>query len=146
MRGHQGRFQVDHPVLSKQRPQPGSKDLGVRKKLQVSLEVELAILKSLLERSDELATKDFPQHFLREESSCLGTNPAGVIQGEAAGRNDTMDMGMNIQFLAPGVQHTEETDLCTQMSGIASHLEKGFRTGTEQEAVEDFLVLQQQWG
>jgi hypothetical protein len=31
------------------------------------------------------------------------------------------------------------------MPGIASHFEKGFRTGTEQEAVEDFLVLQNQW-
>jgi len=35
----EGTFQVDHPVLSKQRPQPGGKDLGLRKKLQVSLEV-----------------------------------------------------------------------------------------------------------
>ena len=60
----EGTFQVDHPVLSKQRSQPGGEDLGLRKKLQVSLEVELAILKSLLERIDKLTAKDFPQHFL----------------------------------------------------------------------------------
>ena len=60
----EGTFQVHHPVLSIEWPQPGGEDLGLRKKLQVSLEVELAILESLLESVDELAAKNFPQHFL----------------------------------------------------------------------------------
>ncbi len=59
-----GTFQVDHPVLPVQRSQPGSKDLGLYKKFQVTLEVELAILESLLESADELAAKNFTQHFL----------------------------------------------------------------------------------
>ena len=60
----EGTFQVHHPVLSVEWPQPGGEDLGLRKKLQVSLEVELAILEGLLESVDELAAKNFPQHFL----------------------------------------------------------------------------------
>src|SRR5258707_5294515 len=63
---------------------------------------------------------------------------------EAAGRNDTMNMGMNFEFLAPGMQHAEEANLCTEVLRITSHFEKSFRTGTEQEIVEDFLVLQNQ--
>jgi len=59
-----GTFQVDHPVLSVEWSQPGSEDPGLRKKLQVSLEVELAIVKSLFESVDELAAKNFTQHFL----------------------------------------------------------------------------------
>jgi len=59
-----GTFQVHHPVLSVEWPQPGSEDLGLRKKLQVSLEVELAIVESLFESVDELAAKNFTQHFL----------------------------------------------------------------------------------
>jgi len=58
----EGTFQVDHPVLSKQRPQPSGKDLGLSEEFQISLEAQLAILKSLLERIDELAAKDFTQH------------------------------------------------------------------------------------
>jgi len=50
-------FQVHHPVLSVEWPQPGGEDLGLRKKLQVSLEVELAIVESLLKSVDELAAK-----------------------------------------------------------------------------------------
>ncbi len=75
----EGTFQVDHPVLPVQWPQPGSEDLGLRKKLQVSLEAELAILESLLKSVDELAAKDFPQHFLGKKVVVSGTNPAGVI-------------------------------------------------------------------
>jgi hypothetical protein len=29
-----------------------------------------------------------------------------------------MDMGMQVQILAPGVQYTEEADLGTQVTGI----------------------------
>ena len=76
----EGRFQVDHPVLSKQRPQPGGKDLGLSEEFQISLEAELARLKSLLERIDKLAAKDFPQHFLGKKVVVSRTNPAGVIK------------------------------------------------------------------
>jgi hypothetical protein len=50
-----------------------------------------------------------------------------------------MDMGMNVELLTPGVQHTEEADLCTEVSRIASDFQKCFRTGTEQEIVEDLF-------
>jgi len=52
-----------------------------------------------------------------------------------------MDMGMNFEFLAPGMQHAEEANLCAEVSRIASHFEKSFGTGAEQETVEDLLVL-----
>src|SRR5271155_1398985 len=56
-----------------------------------------------------------------------------------------MNMRMNVEFLAPGMQHTEEANFRTEVSRIASHLEKGFGTGAEQKIVEDLLVLQNQW-
>src|SRR5437016_13801537 len=56
-----------------------------------------------------------------------------------------MNMRMNFEFLAPGMQHAEEANLCAEVSRIASHFEKGFGTGAEQEIVEDLLVLQNQW-
>ena len=55
-----------------------------------------------------------------------------------------MDMGMQFEFLAPGMQHAEEADLCAEMSRIASDFEKCFGTGAEQQTVDDFLVLQRQ--
>ena len=125
-------------------PQPSGEDLGLSQKFQVSMEVQLAILKSLFERVDELAAKEFTQHFLGKEVVVAGANPAGVIRREAAGRNDTVYMWMSGELLAPGMQDAEEADLCAEASRVASHFEKSFRTGAEQEIVKDLLVLQHQ--
>ena len=56
-----------------------------------------------------------------------------------------MDMGMKPELLIPGVQHGEEANFRAEVSRIASDFEKSFRTGAEQQIVDDFLVLQGQW-
>jgi hypothetical protein len=53
--------------LSVEWPQPGREDLGLSEKLQVSLEAEHSVLEGLLERVDELAAKNFPQHLFGEK-------------------------------------------------------------------------------
>ena len=55
-----------------------------------------------------------------------------------------MDMGMEPELLIPSMQHGEEAQFRAEMSRIASDFEKCFRTGAEQQTVEDFLVLQSQ--
>jgi hypothetical protein len=40
------------------------------------------------------------------------------------------------------VQHAEETNLCTEVSGIASDFEKSFRAGTKQEIVETWTFTE----
>src|SRR6202011_6258805 len=56
-----------------------------------------------------------------------------------------MDMGMESKLLTPGVQHGEEAEFCAEVSRVASDFEKSFRTGAEQQIVDDFLILQDQW-
>src|SRR6266851_8697840 len=56
-----------------------------------------------------------------------------------------MDMGMEPELLIPSMQHGEEADFRAEVFRIASDFEKCFRTGTEQQIVDDFLVLQSQW-
>jgi hypothetical protein len=60
----EGRFQVDHPVLSKQRPQPGGKDLWPSQECEISLEAQLAVTESLLEGVHKLAAKDCTEDLL----------------------------------------------------------------------------------
>jgi hypothetical protein len=73
----EGTFQVDHPVLSKQRPQLGGKDLGLSEEFQISLEAKPTVLKSLFERIDKLAAKDFLQHFLGKKVVVSVNEPNG---------------------------------------------------------------------
>src|SRR6266849_692693 len=55
-----------------------------------------------------------------------------------------MDMGMEPELLIPSMQHGEEADFRAEVFRIASDFEKCFRTGAEQQIVDDFLVLQNQ--
>src|SRR5713226_8482734 len=77
---------------------------------------------------------------------CIPYFSACSIERETSGGHHAMDMGMKPELLVPGVQHTEETNLCTEVSGIASDFEKSFRAGTKQEIVDHLFVLQHHWG
>jgi len=63
----EGTFQVHHPVLSKQWPQPGREDLGFGEELEVFGKAELAILKGLAESRDKLATKNLAENRFGQE-------------------------------------------------------------------------------
>src|SRR5216684_9053470 len=141
----EGWFGIDDPVFSEQRPEPGSEDLGLREQSQIAGKVQLAMLKGRLESGDELAAKHLSEYLDGEEEVRTGSNPAGVIERESAGGDDTVDMGMNLEFLVPGVEHAEEADLGPEMSGVASDLEKSFCAGTKQQTIDHFFVLQSQW-
>ncbi len=56
-----------------------------------------------------------------------------------------MDMRVESEFLAPSVQHAEETDFCAEMFGITRDFKKSFRTGAKQQIVDDLFILQRQW-
>ena len=74
---------------------------------------------SLFECVDELAAKEFTQHFLGKEVVVAGTNPTGAIRRETAGRHEAMHMRVSGELLAPCMQDAEEADLCAEVSGIA---------------------------
>jgi hypothetical protein len=42
-----------------------------------------------------------------------------------------MDMGMELEFLVPGVEHAKEADLGTEMGGIARDFQQSFGAGPE---------------
>ena len=80
-------------------------------------------LEGRLQASNELAAKHAPQYSNGKEEAGMRSNPAGVIAGESAGGDDTVDMRMKLEFLIPAVQHAEEADIGAEMGGVASHFE-----------------------
>ena len=119
----EGWFGVDDPIFAEERTQPGREELGMGERCEFSGQVQLATLESRSKSRDELATKDAPEYSDGKKEAWVRANPAGVIAGESAGGNDTVDMGMKLEFLVPGMEHAEETDLGSEMSGIARHFE-----------------------
>jgi hypothetical protein len=79
------------------------------------------LLRSHLECVDELSAKYATEHVDGEKESRVRSNPAGVIGREPTRWDDAVDMGMNLEFLVPGVQDAEEADLGPEMPGVTSH-------------------------
>jgi len=115
----EGWFGVDDPIFAEERTQPGSEELGMGERCEFSGQVQMTAFEGRLQAGDELATKHAPQYSNGKEEAWMGSNPTGVIAGESAGGDDTVDMGMELEFLVPGVEHAEETDLGTEMGGVA---------------------------
>ena len=90
----EGWFGVDDPIFAEERTHPSSEELGMGERCEFSGQVQLAVRESGLESGDELATKHAPQYSNGKEETWMGSNPAGVIAGESAGGNNTVDMGM----------------------------------------------------
>jgi len=110
------------------------------------VKTEPAVLKSSLECCDELAAKDSAEHLDRKKESVARLDPTRAIGRKPTGRHHAMHMGVQFEFLTPGVQHAEEADFCAKMFRIAGNLEQCFGTGSEQEVVDDLLILKSQWG
>src|SRR5580704_2400890 len=73
-------------------------------------------------------------------------DPLGVIGGQTSGGDDTMHVGMMLQLLVPGVQDAEEADLSAKVLAVCGDFDQGLGGEAKQQAVDDFLVLQSQWG
>jgi hypothetical protein len=142
----EGRFAVDHPVVTEEGAEERSESLRFREKLEVPVEAELAVVEGLAESGDKLAAENTSQHLSGEEEAIAGMDPALVIGGETTGGYHVMDMGMMFQLPIPTVEHPEEADFGAQMAGIAGDFEQGLGASPEQEIVDELLVLQGQRG
>jgi len=140
----EGWFGVDDPIFAEEGTQPGSEELGMGERCEFPGQVQLTAFEGRLQASDELATEHAPQYGDGKEEAWVRSNPAGVIAGESAGGDNTVDMGMQLDFLIPGMEHAEEADLGSEMGGIVRDLQQGFSAGPEQQTVDEFSVLESQ--
>src|SRR4029077_15558682 len=90
----EGWFGVDDPIFAEERTQPGREEFGMGQRGESSGEVQVPGFEDRLQASDELATEHPPQHRDGKKEAWVRSNPAGVIGGESASGNDTVDMGM----------------------------------------------------
>src|SRR5258707_4584739 len=126
-------FRVDHPVLSEQGSQPGSKGFRLSKELQVSMKVELAVMKGALERFVELAAKDCAEHLDGKKEVVAWCNPACAIGGQPTCRHHTMYMRVKVESFNPGVHDTEGGHFCNEVVGNAGHFDEKVCTRSEVE-------------
>ena len=96
------------------------------------MELELVLIKELVELGGELAAEDAAENVDGQEEPWRGGDPAGAIFSQAASRNDAVDMGMMLEVLAPGMEYAEQTDVGSEMLRIPRHFKHGRGTGAEE--------------
>jgi len=138
----EGPLGIDDPVLAEQHPQPGPEGTRLGQRQQTAVELEITSMECVAKSFDELAAEDPAEHADGQEEGTPGGDPACVIRCEAAGGNYAVDMRMKLQTLIPTVQHAEETDLGTEMPGIARDLKQRLSAGMEEQVVNEPFVLQ----
>jgi hypothetical protein len=104
--------------------------------------VNAGFCEELLQSGDELAAEDSTQGVNGQKETPRGIDPSGRIESQTTGGNDVMDMGMMLKVLTPGVEHAEESDVGSQVLGIASQFEHRRGTSAVEQIVDQPLVLQ----
>jgi len=110
------------------------------------VESEFVLRMELFQAIHELAPKHFSENLDGQEKSLLRVDPPGVVRSQTAGGNHAVDVRMMLEFLVPGVQDTEETDLSAEALRVACDLKQCLGAGLEQQGVDFAFVLQRQRG
>jgi len=110
------------------------------------MELEPVLLEEFTKPHPEPATEAAAECLDGQEKASRGIDPVGAIGSEAAGGNDVVDMGMMLEVLSPGMEHAEESDVGSQVSGVTSQFEHRRCAGAVEQVVEQPLVLQYKSG
>jgi len=110
------------------------------------MELQSVLLKQFTQLLAELAAEDFAERSDRQKEAWRGIDPSGTVESQAAGGNDVVDMGMMLEVLPPCMEHAEESDVGSQVPGIASQLEHRGSAGAVEQIVKQLLVLQDKSG
>jgi hypothetical protein len=105
------------------------------------MEGKLTCPKGLVEKVDERPTEEAAENFHWEEESRRARYPARAVIGQASAWNDAMKMWVEVEILAPSVEHGEKTDSSPQMLGVSCDRGQRLRHGLEEDGVHATLVL-----
>jgi hypothetical protein len=84
------------------------------------VELKLVSLEELAKPGGELAAEYPAECADGQEEAVRRRDPSGAIGSNPASRNDVMDVRMMLKVLSPGMEHSKESDLCSQMLRVAS--------------------------
>jgi hypothetical protein len=83
------------------------------------MELKSVLLEKFTQLLAELVAEDLAECFDGQEESVRRVDPSGTIKCKAAGGNDVVYVGMNLEVLSPGMEHAEESDVRSQAFWIA---------------------------
>ena len=115
----EGWLGIDDPLFAAQQAQQRVELTWLRQVGCRAKATELSFFISLQEEGQHLAPEEAAEYAYRQEEARSAGNPTGMIEGEAPGGDETMQVRMVPQVLTPGVEYGEHSDACTEMARIS---------------------------
>ena len=95
------------------------------------MEVEFVLAMQRSEAFHKLAAEHFFEHIHWQEELLLRVDPPSMVRRQTAGGNHTMNVRVMLEFLVPGVEDAEESDLGAEALRIAGDLKQCLGAGLE---------------
>ena len=145
LRSCQGCLGVDDPFLLPQRRQETLPFHWILEHRAVALEDQLPSAIGRFQTIAELALKDLGQGVDgKEEAPFLARYPVFSIRTQAASRDDTVEMDMVAEVLAPGMEDGRHAEFCTQMFRIPRELLQRGDDGLEECGIQQSFIAAEQ--
>ncbi len=139
---HRG-FCVGHPSGFVQFAQQGFERAVLGKRRCAAVIFQSSGLPHLLEGGQKLAPEQSGHYPDGNKKAFFGGLPGSVWQ-HAAARHDTVDMGVEVQLLSPGVEDCEHSRPGAEPLGLPGQLVEGFPGTAHEQVVEGHIVAQEQ--
>ena len=142
----EGRLGVDDPLGLAQGPEVAVEGGGVGERGEGAGEAQLAGAEGALELVEEESAEAAREDAHGQEEAGPAGDPAVAGGGDAAAGDDAVQVGVELQGLAPRVEDGEEAGFDAEVLGIGGDLAQGAGGGLEEDAEEGALVLQGEGG
>ena len=114
---------------------------GVGQRGELAREAKLPPSEGSVQSRQKLTPEHATKDAFGQEKVVGADDPVALVQRQSAPRHDAMDVRMEVEFLPPGVERHEHTDLGPQVFGISGQLNQGFRGSLHQQAVNSAGIV-----
>ena len=128
---------IDHPVVRSKRGLQTFEGAAAVETIAAG-HTQLALAMGVGEEVEILPAEDLGESGRWEqESLARGGDPALLVPAQGSAGDDTVDVDVLSQILAPCMQHHGDAELATEPAGIAAELKQGLGRGLEEQPVDE---------
>jgi hypothetical protein len=142
LRAAKRRLGVDNPVVFATPVEVVLEGCLFQQWAEIAIQNEAALVPGLLQQIHELASEDSTEDSHGEKEASAARDPVRLIVRHAAARDHTVNMGVEVEVLAPGMKDGEETNLSAKVLRVLGYQKQGLGRGAEQDVEENSPILQ----
>ncbi len=136
----EGGFAIDDPFFMIERPPEGLEGCRILEMAEAAGKDEVPSFEAIFEEVQELTFEQRRQDPHGKEEAFAAGSPAAVVGRETAPGDDTMEVGMIHEVLAPGMENADHPYLGAEMFGVLGKFGECFGGRAEKQVVQDLRV------